>query len=217
MVILDSECLIIKNTAFKELFSNYLKKPPLFITRQCISEYDTDKGNRFNEQALKVVDKNLHNSNLIRKFLWEYQGWFLQKNILDDFFTFVENHHKCSVYEVFKNNRNIFEMVSYWWFIYLNREKYPNYEFLGGENEIYNVFLNDKMFDDYLNCYKSKDHGIIEHLLLGLNNNNASEISLFIKKHCLNFIRFEEWHSGGNVKFLKDFIDHNPLLSVVVL
>lgn len=215
-LILDSECLVIKPTSISYLFDNYFKNPFVFITSQFSNEYSSPGGNRFNQQSLKVIDKDLSNKDLVNKWVWEYQGWFIKKHILDDFFNFAENHHGCSMYEILKNNRNIWEIVSYWWFIYLNNEKYKEYRFLDGKKEIKKLFSDNLLFEKYIKKYHLKGHGIIEHLLLGLEEDNYDDLTGFISNFSLNLIRFEEWHANGNIYLQKQLVDQCDSVKLVV-
>ena len=215
-LVLDSECIVIKKTSFKELFSNYLNNPIVFISNQCASDYDSPGGNRFNEQALKFVDKDLSSSHLIRKWLWEYQGWFFQKDIVNDFFNFVENHHGMSAYEFMRDNRNIWEAVSYWWFIYLRQDKYSYYRFLNAEDEIKSVFSNEEKSIKYLNEYLNRDHGIVEFLPFALTDNNFKEIKSFYDKFNLNFIRIEPYNAYGDIEIQKRLINECESIKLIV-
>ena len=115
-----------------------------------------------------------------------------------------------------RDNRNIWEAVSYWWFIYLRKEKYSHYRFLDGEDEIRKIFNNDKKCNEYLSQYLTRSHGIIEFLPFALTDDNFEEIKSFYDKFSLSFIRIEPYNAYGDIEIQKRLIDECDSVKAVV-
>ena len=208
VLVLDSEAYLWTPTDLDELFDRYFAAPFVFV-----SSTDNEFLRLVNRSSLLLVDPALGRPDLLHRWVFEYPAWFFEKKTLAEFIAEIARQHGRPVFEVLSRSSNVFEVIGYYWFIYLHREAYPAYRFWEVA-PLLEEALGPAPAADFLALFRGRPHGILEHYLFGLTESNFENLSALIQRLGLHFVRIESFHAGGNMALVRRFIRHNPTIRV---
>jgi hypothetical protein len=203
-LVLDSECLLLRSTSFQRVFDQYFSSPILFHSQ--IKHPFLDRINRASASVIKAND-----DFVLSRWIFEYQAWFFDRDMTDAFRHHVQAIHGQDLFDVLVQTPDVFETISYNWFIYLNRHQYPTYKFVSIEDAITDC-LGGKA-DQYLASY-TNPHGIVEHFIEGLTSDNFEGLRCFVEQYRLSMFR---WEPSSDVHYwlVRKFMRQCPSLAIV--
>lgn len=181
-LVLDSESILFRYYDINCLFEDYFKNP--YIS-------GTNIKYRYTDSVIRGVKRNT--SILLNKEsnIWFLENfvWFYDFNILNDMFEkygapiqMVESIHQNK-----KSFNEIFEIDLYHTYIYNNINKY-NYHFIDVDKELAKIPNNKKYKEEFQKKFNG-GCGLLEHIMLFLNNNNIKEFGNILKNINFNIIR----------------------------
>ena len=207
-LVLDCESMWIKPTNMTQLFDDYFKNP-FFVTSEIENE------NRKDEFFNQMLENIVYLSGCEKKWYIEHFMWYYDKQILKNMF--LELGDLNSLIEKLKkqntNQKNIdrktgiFEIVLYYAYLDMNKEKYGYKEI--SIDELLKKYLDENLLEDYkYNFYKKfkSTSGVIEHCLMLLSENNIEALANMFKAAGLNIIRCEK-SDIENFNLQKRFIE----------
>ena len=207
-LVLDCESMWIKPTNMTQLFNDYFKNP-FFVTSEIENE------NRKDEFFNQMLENIVYLSGCEKKWYIEHFMWYYDKQILKNMF--LELGDLNSLIEKLKkqntNQKNIdrktgiFEIVLYYAYLDMNKEKYGYKEI--SIDELLKKYLDENLLEDYkYNFYKKfkSTSGVIEHCLMLLSENNIEALANMFKAAGLNIIRCEK-SDIENFNLQKRFIE----------
>jgi hypothetical protein len=111
----------------------------------------------------------------------------VDKNIINDMFNDIETNLQRDLYTEFTTNAGeIFEMITYYSYIYINNKKY-NYNFINFCDTI-KSYLKDE-YINYIENKKQRLGGALEFMFAGVNNDNFNSCLKFIEDYKIRFCR----------------------------
>ncbi len=187
LLILDSESLVFKRVNFNDIFLDYFSDPKIYY-----SEIHDPLLQEVNDDSLSLLGNIDNDISFIRtSWNFEAQSWFLEKQILIDFFTYCEKiNGEPLILSISKKNR-VFEIITYHWFIMITLKNYPHYKFKKIEELVFDYFDKEKA-NRYLSTYRNAPNGIIEFFLNGVTQENFKDIIKMINAERLYFVRVEK-------------------------
>lgn len=207
-LVLDCESMWIKPTNMTQLFDDYFKNP-FFVTSEI------ENKNRKDEFFNQMLENIVYLSGCEKKWYIEHFMWYYDKQILKNMF--LELGDLNSLIEKLKkqntNQKNIdrktgiFEIVLYYAYLDMNKEKYGYKEI--SIDELLKKYLDENLLEDYkYNFYKKfkSTSGVIEHCLMLLSENNIEALANMFKAAGLNIIRCEK-SDIENFNLQKRFIE----------
>lgn len=186
ILILDSESILFKPTDFNDLFSDYFSSPKVYCSK--ISDPILQQ---VNDESASLLGNQALSSFIRERWNFEAQTWFLEKDILIDFFNYCEKVNQEPLILSVARKTYVFEIIAYQWFIYLHPEKYGNYKFIKIEDLIF-TYLNTDQALLFLKAFAGARFGIIEQFLYGVNKDNLPGIIQMINTEKLHFVRIEK-------------------------
>lgn len=206
-LILDCESMWIKTTNMAQLFDDYFKRP-FFVTSEIEDE------NRKDEFFNLMLDNIVYLLGCRKKWYLEHFMWYYDKQILKNMFTeygdlssFIEKLRKQNADQKdIDSKTGIFEIVLYYAYLDMNKEKYGYKEI--NADELLKKYLNKNLLENYkYNFYKNfiGGCGIIERCLMLLSEGNTELLANMFKSIGLNIIRCDQ-SNIENFKLQKRFL-----------
>ena len=208
-LVLDCESMWINKTNMTQLFENYFNSPFVMYS-------NIDKEYRNNSFFNIMLDNIKHLTGIENKWFIEHFMWYYEKNILQDMFDEIGSLYdmitilrKINTNGDFDNNSKvgIFEIVLYYAYLFKEQNRY-NYKSIDIDQ-----VLTQTIPEGILHNYKQDFYefgkgscGLIEHVLMLLNEQNADYFAQVFKKLHLNIIRCDN-SSLKNVSLQEKFID----------
>lgn len=208
-LVLDCECFVYRPVSFHQIFDEYFAGPMVFH-----SEIRCSISDQVNRASLSVIGASEATApEIYRRWIFDYYGWFFEKDAVRQFQEHVENVHRKSLVDVLVETPDVFEIISYRWFLYLNRERFPRYRFLPAEDLIREYLGNAA--EAYLGQYEDRGHGIVEGLFRGLSPEAFAGLGSFVNRYRLRFFRFDR-SSDDQYHLVLRFLRTHPELAVMV-
>lgn len=181
-LLMDCEANFIKKQYLNNIFDDYFTNPFVYYSNI------TDSLKQINNSSIKIIDPELkYIKEDINHWCFEYHGWFIKKNIYNNFIDHIQNVWQKDILNVIKYPpMEFFEIISYYW--YIKNIAKINYNFISIENSIKNNMVNDQVF---LNKFSTRHCGIIEFIMRALDKETYSDIKNFISNNKLKFARIE--------------------------
>jgi len=197
-LLLDSESCLSKSTDVDTLFDEYFSDPYIFYS----SHYEINVGLRKFTNASQTCLRN-ENLSVVRD-MWFFENfyWMIDKKIVEEFFIVTEKKLGRTIFEEFIDNPGeIFEVISYYSFIFLNNSSY-NYRILNFP-KIISSYLKENT-DLYMRGKSHRLAGFLEFLFENVNRENYSQVLKFIDDYKIRFARPESCDMSMYKKALKE-------------
>jgi hypothetical protein len=134
----------------------------------------------------------------------------VDKKILTSMFETIENNIGTDLYTEFTVNAGeIFEMVTYYSYIYLNNEKY-SYRFLNYP-EIMKEYLGEG-YTEYVSAKTQRLGGLLEFMFENVDSTNYRNILNFVRDYRVRFCRPDFCVNNIYVKAVKE----SPYLNMIL-
>lgn len=182
-MLLDSECAFVKPTNADELFDEYFENPQIFYTPHENLHPNLRIFTNASQQCLRWANVELV------KDMWVFENlyWMVDKNIFNDMLNDIESNLGVDIYTEFVNNPGeIFDMIVYYSYIYINNERY-NYQFVNFYTTIKKYLENS--FDNYFLNKSRRLGGALEFMFENVNKDNFKAIVDFINDYKIRFCR----------------------------
>jgi hypothetical protein len=204
-LLLDSECLVFAPVSLNEVFASYFASPVLFHSaiRHPMLE-------RVNRASASVIGEN--SAEVLSRWIFEYQGWFFEKSAVTAFRDHVWATHGKDLIDVLVGTPDVFETISYNWFLYTHRDNYPKYRFVAAEEAV-RQHLGESA-EAFLADYENRPYGIVEHFLRGLKEENFEGLRSFVTQNDLRFFRWELWQDD-HYWLVRRFLNMTPSLALL--
>ena len=182
-MLLDSECAFVKPTNADELFDEYFESPQIFYTPHENLHPNLRIFTNASQQCLRWANVELV------KDMWVFENlyWMVDKNIFNDMLNDIESNLGVDIYTEFVNNPGeIFDMIVYYSYIYINNKRY-NYQFVNFYTTIKKYLENS--FDNYFLNKAHRLGGALEFMFENVNKDNFEGISNFVNDYKIRFCR----------------------------
>lgn len=183
-LLLDSECAFIKQTDVNELFDEYFENPKIFYTPHEKVHQNLRFFTDASHKCLRWMDVDESIKNM---WVFENLYWMIDKTIFDDMICDIESNLKNDIYTEFSTNAGeIFDMIVYYAYIFINNKKY-NYKFLN-----YYDIMKEYMgleFDNYISGKNHRLGGFLEFMFENLNEKSYEFLFKFIENYKIRFCR----------------------------
>jgi len=204
LLIVDSESLIIKSTSWEYIFNNFFSNKIVFSSD--LNFIGTSEMRQIVSESLAIVDPENKYPESRNKWTWEYGGWFVEKQLVNEYFDYIEKKHNQNAL-ITMNKTAIFGSIPYWQ--YIDMFKPGSYLFVNTEGA-----LNNFRLSDFYKKYHNRGSGIIEHLLHGLDESNYIKLQDFVNYYGLNFVRTDTDFKDFNL--VKKFIQETQSIKMIV-
>lgn len=196
VLVTDSESILIKKCYFEDVFKNFEKNK--FIIHSKIHR----KHNNPIQARITKSNFGIFNEMFEDKWFLDSQYWFYEKNIINDFFNYIDSHNK-SVMDLHIGSTETFDFALYSTYIYLNNDKY-DYNFLDMTK-----ILSEKMGHHQYNNYiqNTQAETSFEYFIWDLNKNNFQIFKDIYKEYNLSFFKFDDRFQNNQLlqqKFISD-------------
>ena len=208
-LLLDSECRLLRPTSFHELFDRFFAAPVIFFSRQ-----NAPRLAGVNDASLTLLSPDgLEEAH--QRWIFEYQGWFYRRAALLAFAEHVREARGHSVLQALVETPNVYETISYNWFLYRHPEHFPGGRFVEAEEAMRAVF-GEREGDAILRIFAGRACGIVEHLLAPLTLRRFRGYQRFIRRFGLQMLRVELGHAGYNLPLVWLFLRRTPEIRMLV-
>jgi hypothetical protein len=183
--VLDSEGLFFRPFSLSELIEGYSKNKRVFYNSK----------QRIDNIQSKLAENLCHSEIKVPGWLLENYLWIYEDVILKDFFHYLFNGicDTNSLLNKFKND--IFIEVVYYYFIFINNDKY-NYTFVDSY-ETSKKYLSDDNMTKIINS----DLSLLEDIRVYIDDKNINSISKYFNDYSI--INFKFMNNDYNFEFLK--------------
>ncbi len=185
-LILDSEALLIRQTNFSQIFTNFLKKPFVFYSPYFANQM---------QQDVTYLACHILGKPALNKWFLETQYWFFQKHVLLSLQKYVKKQTGSSIFENFKTHQPIFPEIFYFVYLYYFHKKEAT--FVNAENLLQNTLSTQNYLE-----YRSRMVGntIFEYFSWGINKNTWKSFKKILEKYKIVFFKYDDrWQVPGNV------------------
>jgi len=205
-MLLDSECAFIKETDMEELFDEYFTSPYVFFTPHNQLHPNLRIFTNAAQKCLRWSDLSKAKDN----WFFENLYWMVDKKIVVDMFETIEKEVGTDLYTEYTTNAGeIFEIITYYTYIYINNVKY-RYNFLDFF-EIIQRYLGDK-YTEYTLPKSQRLGGFLEFMLENIDTTTYGSILRFIEDYRIRFCRPEWCDPDLYIKAVKE----SPYLNMIL-
>lgn len=205
-LLLDSECAFIKPTNINELFDEYFENPHIFYTPH----------DRINANLQTITNASLKSlewldiSDVKSKWVFESLYWMIDKSILNEMFADIENNLNRDLYTEYTTNAGeIFEVITYYSYIYINNDKF-NYNFINYYDLLKKYITND--FESYINLKSGTFGGMLEFMFQFIDDTQYDAIYQIINDYKIRFCRLD----NSNLHLYKKATKTSKYLNMIV-
>jgi hypothetical protein len=205
-LLLDSECAFIRPTNVNELFDEYFENPRIFYTPH----------NKISKNLQIITDASLKSlewadvTDVRTNWVFESLYWMIDKNIINQMFDDIETNIGRDLYTEYTTNAGeIFEMITYYSYIYIHNDKFK-YNFIN-----YYDVLKTYITDDFENYIKRKSNifgGMLEFMFEFIDDSKYDAIYQIVNDYKIRFCRL----GNSDLHFYKKVTKNSKYLNMIV-
>ena len=186
-LLMDCEAKFLKSCLLDDLFDEYFNQKTIWYSNLVPNLRSV------NEAALISLPKEFRNNLTANAWLFEYQGWFFEKQLWLDAVNEIKKSHSTILKNFMSPPREVFEIVAYYQFLH---SRCSEYRFLNIEEEIKKFFTKEKA-ESFLGKFNNRHCGILEFFFRGSSPDNVNDMIKFINHHKIRFARIEPVEPSG--------------------
>ena len=206
-LVLDSEALVIRPCNFGQIFDDYLELPFIIHSPHTLWEFQRN----VTSNCLQMIGEDF-----VDKWMFEYQYWFYEKEIIDEIFDRVYATTGKTIYHNFCDLAPIFEYNLYGLHILTAPSvKGKRYRFIDSR-ELLPQFLEAGQLSTYIRTIEGYKSTLFEYISWGMAPNNYQQFYRLFESLKMRFFKYDDRHGQlENINSQRRFVKENS--SIVLL